>query len=265
MSKRQRRPIKPVDFSNVNVTIQQFQKIASGKYNVGDKPWKADDLIAAALDACGGDADVRALVLENLDRVLVGGDATLRSEEGVRKRVQDLAANFAELRQLAANDQSLLAQGRELIFRLHANPLPKGFIGRLVQAAWEQPRGAMQGLGERSTGLAIHKAVFQFLRDLEGAFNDSGAEDVIEGADQIAICKEFLLQRLLSGLSRADAEGIHAALHSQAGSKLLAAYGAAQQLAAGMDLPDKVRPLVGVSGNQMRLRMFELNAALCRH
>ncbi len=32
-----------------------------------------------------------------------------------------------------------------------------------------------------------------------------------------------------------------------------------------MDLPDRVHPLVGVSGNQMRMRMFELNAALCRH
>ena len=240
-------------------------RAASAYAKAGDKPWKVDALIAAALDACGGDADVRALVLENLDRLLVGANAALRSEEGVRKRVQDLAANFAELRQLAANDQSLLAQGRELIFRLHANPLPKGFIGRLVQTAWEQPRGAMQGIGARSKGLAIHKAVFQFLRGLEGAFNESGAEDVFDGADQLAICKEFLLQRLLSGLSRADAEGIHAALHSQAGSKLLAVYGAAQQLAAGMDLPDRVRPLVGVSGNQMRLRMFELNAALCRH
>ena len=26
----------PIDFSNVNVTIQQFQKIASGKYNAGE-------------------------------------------------------------------------------------------------------------------------------------------------------------------------------------------------------------------------------------
>ncbi len=47
----------------------------------------------------------------NLDLFLVGANAALRTEEAVRRRVEALRSNFAELRRLSANDPELFAQG----------------------------------------------------------------------------------------------------------------------------------------------------------
>lgn len=65
---------------------------ASVYAKAGDEPWKADALVAAALGACGGDADLRAVVLDNLGLILVDSVGRLRSEAAVRQRVAELAA-----------------------------------------------------------------------------------------------------------------------------------------------------------------------------
>ena len=232
---------------------------------VGAARWKADELVAAALGACGGDAELRTLVLDNLDSLLVDGANSLRTAEKVRERVEKLAGNFAELRQLAANDPELFAQGLDLLRVLHGKALPAGLFGRLVQTAWEQPVNALKGLTARSRGLALHQAVVQFVDNIERAGRESGVNDMGAGPEEAAACREFLLRRMFAGFSRADLEGLHAALHSPNGARLLAAYADAQQLVAGRDLSEGVRNTVGSTASVLRLQFFELNAILCRH
>ncbi len=117
----------------------------------------------------------------------------------------------------------------------------------------------------RSKGLAIHKAVVQFVGNIDRAGRESGVNGVLDGADEATLCREFLLRRMFDGFSRTDLEGLRAALHSPNGTRLLAAYADARNLVAGRDIPDGVRNTVGSTASMLRLQLFELNATLCRH
>ena len=184
-----------------------FPPEARAYEKAGNEPWKADALVVAVFGACGDDAELRAHVLKHLDRILVGGNAQLRSEASVRADVAALAANFAELRQLAANDPELLRHGRDLLDSLHGKGLPNGLIGRLVQTAREQPMDALKGLPARSKGMAIHKAVSQFYGNIIRIGRDSGVGDALGGEDEAKPCRAFLVRYMLASLSPAVRAG----------------------------------------------------------
>ena len=229
----------------------------------GNEPWKADALVAAAFGACGDDAELRAHVLKYLDRILVGGNAQLRSEASVRADVAALAANFAELRQLAANDPELLRHGRDLLDSLHGKAFPNGLIGRIVQTAREQPTDALKGLSARSKGMAIHKAVSQFYGNIVRVGRDSGVDDVITGPDEAQPCREFVMRRMLASLRPADREGLYAALHSPNGMQIFRGYSALAQFVGNRQVSDADRGALNAIGNSLRVQMLELNASLC--
>ena len=231
----------------------------------GAEPWKADALVAAAFNACGNDAEVRALVLANLDLILVAANAELRSVASVRQRVEALRANYDELRQLAANDPELFAQGRELIAVFHGKALPAGLLGRLIQAAWEQPNAELKGISARSRGLAVHKAVVRFRENVNRAMQESGAGDATNDPNEIAACRDFLARRMFSHLARADVEGLRAALHSTTAAKLSGAYADLGAFAGNRALSDGLRVALGGTGNALRIQMFELEDSLSRH
>lgn len=239
---------------------------AEDAYNkAGAEPWKADALIVAAMGACGDDPELRSMVLEKLDSILVGSNARLRSADSVRNIVERLKANLAELRRLAAHDPGLLADGLEFLRGMASKPLPAGLFGRVVQSVWEQPLGALRGLSARSRGIAIHKAIVQFERNISRVGKESGLTESLYGPDEIALAREFLVKRMLSSLQRADIEGLHAALHSQNCSKLIAAYGEAQNLVEDQDLSEGLADAVGNVSGQLRMQVFEFNVSLCRH
>ena len=239
---------------------------AEDAYNkAGAEPWKADALIVAAMGACGDDPELRSMVLEKLDSILVGSNARLRSADSVRNIVERLKANLAELRRLAAHDPGLLADGLELLRGMANKPFPPGLFGRVVQSVWEQPLGALRGLSARSRGIAIHKAIVQFERNISRVGKESGLTESLYGPDEIALAREFLVKRMLSSLQRADIEGMHAALHSQNCSKLIAAYGEAQNLVEDQDLSEGLADAVGNVSGQLRMKVFEFNVSLCRH
>lgn len=61
------------------------REIAGEAYHkAGDDPARADRLVAAAFAACGTDADLRRIVRDNLDEILVGSSAALRSAASIR-------------------------------------------------------------------------------------------------------------------------------------------------------------------------------------
>lgn len=239
---------------------------AEDAYNkAGAEPWKADALIVAAMGACGDDPELRSMVLEKLDSILVGSNARLRSADSVRNIVERLKANLAELRRLAAHDPGLLADGLELLRGMASKPLPAGLFGRVVQSVWEQPLGALRGLSARSRGIAIHKAIVQFERNISRVGKESGLTESLYGPDEIALARDFIVRRMLSSLQRADIEGLRAALHSQNCSKLIAAYGEAQNLVEDQDLSEGLTDAVGNVSGQLRMQVFEFNVSLCRH
>ncbi len=207
--------------------LPEFRAAAASLYAThAAEPWRVDALAVAAIRACGDDADLRRIVLADFSLIAVAGNARLRTAESVRARVEALRANFAELRALAAEDQELYAQGRELIRSLHGKALPAGAIGRLVQAAWEQPIGALKKLAARSKGIDIHNAVAQYVASVNRALVEAGVEDFADGADELVACQNFVAHRFFSRLPRADLEGLRAALASPNGGLLLAEYNA---------------------------------------
>ena len=241
------------------------RSLAESAYQkAGAEPWKADALVAAAFRACGDDADVRAIVTANLDLFLVGANAALRTEEAVRQRVEALRANFAELRQLSANDPELFAQGRAMLVSLHGKALPPGLLPNLVQAAWELPADDLRGLSGRSRGMAIHRAVVRFVQNVDRAAEESGAMQQFEGADELAICRDFIVRRMLSNLRPADVQGLYAAFHSQNAVRLAHAYRRMENL-AGDGLSDGLRSALGAVGQNLYQTILELRSTIGAH
>lgn len=255
--------VQPHHAAALSAPEADFPPEARAYEKAGNEPWKADALVVAVFGACGDDAELRAHVLKHLDRILVGGNAQLRSEASVRADVAALAANFAELRQLAANDPELLRHGRDLLDSLHGKGLPNGLIGRLVQTAREQPMDALKGLPARSKGMAIHKAVSQFYGNIIRIGRDSGVGDALGGEDEAKPCRAFLVRYMLAGLSPADREGLFAALHSANGMLFLSGYSVLAQFVGNRQISDADKGSLSAMGIYLRYQMLELNDSLC--
>lgn len=91
-----------------------------------------------------------------------------------------------------------------MLVSLHGKPLPPGLLRNLVQAAWELPADDLRGLSGRSRGMAVHRAVVRFFRNVDRAAAESGAMQQFEGADELAVFRDFVVRRMLSNLPPAD-------------------------------------------------------------
>lgn len=187
---------------------------------------KVDELILAALHRTAANDDAVKIAASNIDAILVGSDAQLRSITDVRKHADAIAANFKELETLAKGNPAVYEAGKAMMAAMGGKALPAGMIAKLVAAANDASLDAIRKLGRKSSSLAIHRAVTQFRDNLTRAMASSGAETAAAGLDEKQACRNFVAFLMLKRCGDKAVAAIDGALAGEKAGKMLAFYSA---------------------------------------
>ena len=185
---------------------------------------KVDTLIYAALKRCAANEDAVNVVANNMDTLLVSSTAKLRSLEDVRKRAEDIAANFAELKELSKDNPAIYEAGKRMMAVMGSKALPQGMIAKLVVAASNAKINAMRKLSVRSSALDIHRAVTEFRDNLVQAMNATGAESAVAGPAEKQACRNFVAAVMMSRCGANALRAMQGAFAGELPAKMLALY-----------------------------------------
>ena len=185
-----------------------------------------DERIRNIIASCIDNPDLLAVVSNNMDSILVSGDGNPRTEAGIEKKINDLKTNYAELRELAKKNPSVLELGKAMIASLNGKSLPRGLIGKLMEAAQAVPIKALTNLSASSSAHDIHKAVTQFLKIVNDVMNETDAENLMDGSDEKVPCRDFALALVMARCGKSAVRKMQAALNSETAAKLLNMYNA---------------------------------------
>ncbi|MBO7090390.1 MAG: hypothetical protein J6W23_01300, partial [Victivallales bacterium] len=172
-----------------------------------------DERINTVIASCIEDPDILPIVIKNMDTLLVRGDGLLRSTDAVLKKIDDIKANFAELKEVAQKNPAILAAGKKCITELNGKSFPQGVITKVIQAATTIPIDAFSKLSASSSGINFHKGVAQFCNNVNDVMN-GGIVQVLEGADDMRPCRDFVGDILCSRLSKSNLGKIYDAFNT---------------------------------------------------
>ena len=186
---------------------------------------KAEPLVRVALEACNGDADVMEIVTKNINnKILYTGNMDFRSEEDIRQKVGDIAANLEELKAASNGNPAVVAAGKAFLMLFGGKALPPGTCTKIVEAAAKIPIDQIRDLSASSSARTVHKAV----ADLNGAINEamlsSGVAKMMDGPQEISPVRDFMISVLMTRCNQVALRNIHDALNSNSSRQLLAFY-----------------------------------------
>ena len=185
---------------------------------------KVDTLIYAALKRCAANEDAVNVVANNMDTLLVSNNAKLHTLEEVRRRAEDIAANFAELKELSKDNPAIYEAGKRMMAVMGSRALPQGMIAKLVAEASNAKIGAMRKLSPRSSGPEIHRAVTEFRDNLERAMNASGAEGATDGPNEKQACRNFFATVMMARCGANTLRTMQGAFVGDVPGKMVALY-----------------------------------------
>ena len=148
------------------------------------------------------------------------GGGEPRSEQDVKKRVEGLLENLAQLKTLSRKNPAIYLAGKEMLM-LGGKPVPREILAGLVQAANRAPLNLLRSLDADSTGVDLHKAVRQLCDTILAALASTGAAKKVAGSPEIKTAvREFMAMIILSRCSAAALGNIRDALNDPATSHL---------------------------------------------
>jgi hypothetical protein len=215
--------------TDFNTVLPQAKAIASTKraYNGLDAAGRAqaDVLVGVAIKSCIADKDALAVVMKNIDRIIAFGDGSLRSADGIKQKVEEIVANFNEIRTLAKKNSAVMSAGRDFMNSLEGKSLPPGMIGGIVNSVSGLKVDAMKHLSPSSSCSAIHKAIVQFDANIEEAMTSSGAARALEGGDELEPARNFVADLMLSKCGSSAVAKMQQAFNTDKMKKLVTFYG----------------------------------------
>ena len=176
------------------------------------------------IESCIDNPDLLDIVVNNMDSILVGGDGKYRSEASIKKRIDNLKDNFAELRELAKDNPSVLEPGKFFIAAMNGKAIPKGMIRTIVQEVKKVPIKEMAKLSASSSGYGIHKAMNQFRNGINDIMNKADVENAMDGTDEKVACRDFAVQLIMARCGKGAPRKMQAALNSETAAKTLRLY-----------------------------------------
>ena len=183
-----------------------------------------DRLVETAVKTALKDKDALEVVTKLLPKILVRGDAKLRSLDSVQSKVAELVQNVEELRTASAGNQAFFKAGLLMLKDLGGKSAQPGIIASIIHSVNAVSIGNIKKLSGSSSGLAIHKAVEQFTRLLEDLAVSSGAEAAFEGTDEKVAIRDFIAHLVVAKCGRSAAAKIQSAINSQNAQKLVRIY-----------------------------------------
>ena len=220
------------------------------------------NLVKLAFASCHGNADAMDVVDKHLLSIIETGGGQLRSKQDVKKRVEGMVANLAQLKTLSRKNPVVYSAGKEMLM-LGGKPVPREILAGLVRAANRAPLNLLRRLDADSTGVELHKALRQFCDTLMAALASTGAAKKFADAPEMKTAvREFAAMIILSRCSAAALGHIRDALNDPVTSHLDAFF---TQCADGtMTLPGNVpretkagvREAGEIAGNYLNLLAF---------
>ena len=215
-----------------NVKKQFDEAVQKAKNNAKNEYYKTGDernaqmdaLISKTIASCMQDSDLLDVVVDNMATILVGGDGKHRSEQSVQKRIDNLKANYRELRKQALDNPSVLEPGKFFIAALNGKPIPKGMIKTMIEEANKIPINELTKLSSSSTGYDIHKAMNQFRNGLNDIVNKADVENLMDGPDEKVACRNFAIKLLMARCGKDTLRKIQATLNGETAAKTLKLY-----------------------------------------
>ena len=140
--------------------------------------WNArvDGLIAVAVNASVGDPDALDVVKAMIVGIVKAEGANLRTEEQIKESVSNILANVAELKAAAKGNAHILKAGKDLLKQMGGTRIPDGAIRSMVGSIMKQDIGKLKSLKTATTGINLHKAMMQTLKNVDQAIAASGVE-----------------------------------------------------------------------------------------
>ena len=185
---------------------------------------KLEKRVRNIIARCIDNPDLLNIVSKNMDSFLVGGDGKHRTNAAIEKKIKGLEVNYAELRELAKKNPSVLELGKTMIASMNGKSLPKGLIGKIMEATRSVPIKALAGLSASSSAYDMHKAIKQFLNAINYVMNNSNAEVLLDGPDEKVPCRDFANALILARCGKNAARKIQDALNTEKAAKLLKLY-----------------------------------------
>jgi hypothetical protein len=182
------------DLVQPNVCFEVAQARAGEAYEKsGGDSTKVDGLIRTALDTCGDDHDATAIVMANINRILVHGDE-LRDEAGVREQIDGLKSNLDELRELNKTNPKVFEQGVLMLKNLGGKSVPRGILTRLVEEIDKAPLDAFKNLSKDLS----YETVSQIVKNSKEMIRNSGASEHLKSEAERRPFFSFVTSMLLS-------------------------------------------------------------------
>ena len=182
------------------------------------------ELIKTAVKHCFNDKDAFEIVATHLPRIIIGGDGNLRSAEGIKKKVDEIIANFDEIRTLAKKNPAVMSAGRMFMEGLGGKSVAPGVIGRIVSSASKVKIGDIKKLSPSSTGYGMHKAIVQFQTGVQQVMISSDAERTLEGAEELEPCRNFVADLIMAKCGQSAVKNIQATFATEKMAKLKKLY-----------------------------------------
>ena len=192
------------------------------KYSKSKNLEQIRPLLEKAFTACNGNADAMDIVKAHISKIVYTGTSDLRTTEQVQEKVDALVANLNELKTATKKNPGIYAAGKDLLMDI-GKALPKGVLTKLAQAANELPVDSLRKLSGSTSGMAMHKTLMQLYKTLNKAMVSSGAEKLMEGAEELQPARQFLVTAMLSRVSKSALGKIRGAIGSDT-TKILTGF-----------------------------------------
>ena len=158
----------------------------------GNDKAAAEKLVKDMLAHCGDDFDLKDVVSRRIANICITATAQLRSPEKIKERIDAIADNFREFRELSKDKPAIYEAGKRMMVAMDGKALPPGMIAKLVLEASKAKIDAIRKLSPHSSALEIHRAITQFSDNIVKVMVASGAEEKTDGANEKQACRNFI-------------------------------------------------------------------------
>ena len=182
-----------------------------------------DRLIEVAFKGCQGNSDAQDIVKNKLESFLATGAYKIRTEAHVKERAEGLVVNLKELKALSVKNPAIYEAGKAMLKDL-GKPLPPGVIEKLFVGTSNAPANDIRKLSGSSSGMAMHTAVMQTMKNVDDIISSSGAMEKLDGSEEVDQVRDFVLNVMLSRCSKAALANIRSAFSGKTAAHLDAFY-----------------------------------------
>ena len=184
----------------------------------------AEKLVKEMLAYCGDDFDLKEVVAKRIANMSITATAQLRTTEKIKEKIDAVAANFRELRELSKGNPAIYEAGRRMMVGMDGKTLPSGIIAKLIAEASNAKLDAIRKLSPRSSGVEIHRAVTEFRDNLVHAMTVSGAEEATGGPNEKQACRNFFAAVMMGRCGANTLRAMQGAFKGDIPGKMLALY-----------------------------------------